>query len=418
VSSLIGGRLTVRHDTTAVSTVEAVAAGPTCHVEAVTDYRSLVALGPVWTDLAEEAGLDHPFLSHEWVCAWWESFGAGRELRVLVAKTEDRVIGIAPLMLSRGRMYGLEVRRLQSIHNDHTPRADFIVAEGHREAYNAFWTYLSSAGAWDVLQLSQLPAGSETLELLPQLAKRDGFLWGLWRSADSPYLPIHDTWDSYLGRLPSRHRRNLRNRLKRLGQRGQVSLRSVSALDDDGHEALEEGLRIEAAAWKGQAGTAIDSRPELRQFYTRFAQSSAKRGWLRLHFLTVAGRPIAFGYFLHYKRKLYLLKPGYDPDYAPYSPCNLLCYMVLREAFESSLAEYDFLGDDDGWKRQWTGERRPHYWLFVFPDHPRARLLRYVKFQLLPWLRERGLYPRVRGPAGGRASRRSPADVEEWAWTS
>jgi CelD/BcsL family acetyltransferase involved in cellulose biosynthesis len=400
----------MQRDTTAFGPAEAVAASQTCHVEAVTDYRSLIALGPVWTDLAEEAGLDHPFLSHEFVCAWWESFGAGRELRVLLAKANNRIIGIAPLMLSRARMYGLDLRCLQSIHNDHTPRADFIVAGGHQDAYSAFWRYLRGVGtSWDVLQLSQLPAGSDTLQLLPQMAQRDGFLWGFWRSTDSPYLLIHDTWDSYLRRLTSRHRRNLRNRLRRLGQLGDVSLRSVSSLDDDGHAVLEEGLRIEAAAWKGRAGTAIGSRPELRQFYTRLAHRSAARDWLRLNFLTVAGHPIAFGYFLHYKRKLYLLKPGYDPEYAPYSPCNLLCYMVLREAFESGLAEYDFLGDDDDWKRQWTGERRPHYWLFVFPDHLRGRLLHYIKFRLLPWLRQRGVYQRLRRPAGARPARQTLA---------
>jgi len=290
------------------------------------------------------------------------------------------------------------------------------VAGERADVYHAFWTYLRGQKAtWDVLQLSQLPAGSATLELIPQVAKQDGFLWGLWRSTDSPYLPIQDDrWDAYLKRLTSRHRRNLRNRLKRLGQLGDVALQRVSSLDDGGQEALAKGLRIEAAAWKGQAGTAIASRPELRQFYTRLAQKSAEREWLRLHFLTVGDRPIAFGYFLHYKRKLYLLKPGYDPEFAAYSPCNLLCYLVLHEAFQSGLVEYDFLGDDDEWKRQWTGARRPHYWLFVFPDGPRARLLHYVKFQLLPWLRQKNLHPWVRGSASGRTARPPAVGAEAW----
>jgi CelD/BcsL family acetyltransferase involved in cellulose biosynthesis len=413
LSSVVDARLTMYQNTTALGSVEGVEAPPICRVEVVTDYHALVALRSVWTGLAGEAGLDHPFLSHEWLCAWWESFGAGRELRVLLAKTADRVIGIAPLMLCRDRMYGLEVRRLQSIHNDHTPRADFIVGGEHREAYDALWTHLRGTRAsWDVLQLSQLPAGSGTLALLPPLAARDGFRWGCWRSADSPYLPLHDTWDSYLTRLTSRHRCNLRNRLKRLGQLGEVALRDVSSLDNGGLDALEEGWWLEAAAWKGRAGTAIASRPELRQFYTRVAQRSAERGWLRLHFLTVAGRPIAFGYSLCYERRLYLLKPGYDPAYAPYSPSNLLCYLVLREAFRSGLVEYDFLGDEDDWKCQWTDDRRPHYWLFVFSDHARARLLHYVKFRLLPWLKQTHVYRTIREPAGSRTERRPPASAE------
>ena len=373
-----------------------------CQVEAVTSYAALVALGPAWTSLAHQAALPHPFLSHEWVCAWWEAFGAGRELRVLLATAEGRIVGIAPLMLSRARMYGLELRCLQSIHNEHTPRADFLVASGHPEAYEAIWAYLRrTTASWDVLLLAQLSAGAETLEQLPRLAARDGFRAGLWRSNGSPYLSLRESWDGYFARLDARHRRNLRNRLKRLNRLGEVALRSVSSLEN-GVGALEDGLRIEAAAWKGRAGTAISSRPELRRFYTRLAQKSAERGWLRLQFLTVAGRPIAFGYFLRYERNIYLLKPGYDPAFAVYSPCNLLCYMVLREAFGSDVAEYDFLGDDDLWKRQWTGEVRLHYWLFVFPDRLRPRLLHFAKFRALPWLKHRGLYRRARRAVGPR----------------
>jgi CelD/BcsL family acetyltransferase involved in cellulose biosynthesis len=387
-----------------------------CHVEAITDPRALADLGPTWTALAEAAGLDHPFLSHEWVSSWWEAFGAGRELRVLLVRQDGRLIGIAPLMLSRARMYGLDVRRLESIHNDHTPRADLIVARGHPEVYDALWAHLRRASAgWDVLQLAQLPTGSETLALLPRMAARDGFRWGLWLSTESPYLPVRQTWDAYVSRLDGRHRRNLRNRLKRLGRLGEVALLDVSGLEDE--RPLEEGWRIEAAAWKGQAGTAIGSRPELRRFYTRLAQRAAEKAWLRLHFLTVAGRPIAFGYCLRYGEKLYLLKPGYDPAYAPYSPSSLLCYLALREAFRTGLAEYDFLGDDDDWKRQWTAERRPHYWLFVFPDRLRARLLHHAKFRLVPWLRRTGIARTAWRRAPGRPARR-PMGAEAWIRSS
>ncbi len=43
-------------------------------VELVTDYPAFVQLGPVWNRLVEESGVDHPFMRHEWVCTWWDSF--------------------------------------------------------------------------------------------------------------------------------------------------------------------------------------------------------------------------------------------------------------------------------------------------------------------------------------------------------
>lgn len=360
---------------------------PAFRVETITDYSSFLDLEPVWDRLVEEAGIDHPFLTHEWVRIWWECFGAGKQLHILVVTAGGEPVAIAPLMLTHVRMYGCRIRRLQFISNVHTQRADVIIARWPKEAYQAIWDCLADQMAqWDVLKLSQVPAGSITLEELPRLAAGEGFQIGLWGPVSSPYLPLRGTWNSYCESLDSKHRSNLRNRLKRLSRLGQVGLEEVSSgeqLDSD----LEEGLRIEAAAWKGKAGTAIRCCPELHHFYTKFARIAAQRGWLRLQFLTVDGRRIAFHYSLCYKNSLFLLKPGYDPDYAPYSPSNLLCYLVLRDAFEEGLSNYEFLGTADEWKLRWTRVTKPHSWLFVFSNALRARILYSAKFRIAPHLK-------------------------------
>jgi CelD/BcsL family acetyltransferase involved in cellulose biosynthesis len=391
-------------------------AGPTFRVETISDYSSFLDLEPVWDRLVEEAGIDHPFLTHEWVRVWWECFGAGKQLHILVVTAGGEPIAIAPLMLIHVWMYGCRIRRLQFISNVHTQRADVIIARWPKEAYQAIWDCLASQMAqWDVLKLSQVPAGSITLEELPRLAAGEGFQIGLWGPVSSPYLPLQGTWDSYYESLGSKHRSNLRNRLKRLSQLGQIGFEEVASgeqLDRD----LEEGLRLEAAAWKGKARTAIRCCPELHRFYTQFARIAARRGWLRLQFLTVDGRRIAFHYSLRYKNSLFLLKPGYDPDYAPYSPSNLLCYLVLRDAFEEGLSNYEFLGTADEWKLRWTGAIKPHSWLFIFSNALRARLLYSAKFRIAPHLKR--LYLECNSVLGlplhatsGKHTNTAPGDV-------
>jgi CelD/BcsL family acetyltransferase involved in cellulose biosynthesis len=374
---------------------------PELSVELVTDYESFVGLEPVWNRLVDEAGVDHPFLRHEWVRTWWDCFGDGKQLHILVVKAGEAAIAIAPLMLSRRRMYGFPVRVMEFMSDVYTERFDLIVASRPEEAYRAIWAHLADRQAqWDVLQLCQLCADSRTLALLPPLAANDGYVSGLWHSANSPYVPLQGTWDGYFGSLDRKHRSNVRNRTKRLGQLGDVALEEAS-LDTQLEETLEEGFRLEAAAWKGRAGTAISAKPDVRHFYTRLAQRAAQNGWLRLYFLTVNRRKIAFHYSLCYRNKLYLLKPGYDPHYAPYSPSNLLCEKVLRHAFEHGADEYDFLGAEATWKLDWTKETRPHRWLFVFPNRPQARFLHWAKFRLVPQLKGHRLYRALRGTVGG-----------------
>ncbi len=112
---------------------------------------------------------------------------------------------------------------------------------------------------------------------------------------------------------------------------------------------------------------------------------------LRLIFLTVGQTRIAFAYALLYKNRLFVLKCGYESAYATYSPYNLLCYLLFQDAYERGLAGYEFLGGNEDWKLCWTQTMKAHYWLYVFRDGLRARLLHWAKFRLVPKIKQRWL---------------------------
>ncbi len=361
-------------------------------VETISDYQAFLDLEPVWNEVAEAAGLDHPFLEHAWVRTWWECFGAGSTLQILVLKAGDETVGIAPLILTPIRMWGIKVRRLGFFYNAHVPRADFLIAQRPDEVYRAIWSHLSRSRDWDLLQLCQLPEGSATLKAIPDLAARDRCQIVTWLSGASPYVPLCTSWSQYFGSLAAKHRGNLRNRLKRLNGIGPVEVETITS-GEKLTDALEAGLQIEAAAWKGEAGTAISCDPDVSRFYQTLARRAAERGWMRLHFLQAGPQRVAFDYSLSYKSRIHLLKLGYDPAYAPYSPSNLLLCRVLQNTFEQDVREYDFLGESADWKMQWTKHSRPHYWLFVFSSTSKGRLLYLIKSQLVPFLKRNSLHP-------------------------
>jgi len=355
-------------------------------VEIIDGLQSFLDLEPIWNHVAEAAGLDHPFLEFIWVRTWWESFGAGSSLHVLVLRAGDRAIAIAPLMLTPIRMWGIKVRRLGFFYNAHVPCADFLIAERHDEVYRAIWAHVSGSRCWDLLQLCQLPEGCATLEEMVRLATEAKCSTGVWASDSSPYLPIGPSWDEYFDSLAAKHRSNLRNRFKRLKANGPVEIEAISSAVGLA-DGLEDGLRLEAAAWKGEAQTAISCDPAVARFYSTLAERAAERGWIRLHFLRAAEARVAFDYSLAYKNRIHLLKVGYDPAYAPLSPSNLLLCLVLQSAFEQGVAEYDFLGSDAGWKLNWARQLKRYGWLFIFPGTFKGRCLHLIKFQLIPLLK-------------------------------
>lgn len=365
---------------------------PDLSVELVADPDSFIDMAPLWNDLLEKAGIDFPFLTHQWVRTWWECFGNGKKLHILLVKAAEEPIAIAPLMLTRRKFYGMPVRCLEFLANVHTPRFDFIVSRRTNEAYRAIWTAIGSQKRlWDVMLLCQVPSDSNTVDEIRRFAGKEGLPCHQWVSGDSPYLPIQESWDNYFQQVSSKHRANVTRRLRRLSEIGEVGMERISS-ESRLKGALEDGFRIEGAAWKDQIGTSIHAQPNSRRFYSRLAERFAQMGWLRLYFLTVAGRRIAFHYSVGYGNKVYLLKPGYDPEFARFSAVNLLCFLFLKDAFRSGLREFDFLGVEDEWKLQWTSGARRHYWLFVFSKRPIPSLICWIKFRVLPHLRNTWIY--------------------------
>ena len=389
--------------------LEEAAVHAAIRIETATGYQSFVDLEPVWNEVAEAAGLDHPFLEYAWVRTWWESFGAGSTLHVLVVRAGDRPIAIAPLILTPIRMWGIKVRRLGFFYNAHVPRADFLIAERPEEVYRAIWAHLSRNRFWDLLQLCQLPEGCQTLEEMPKLAAAGQCRTGVWASEASPYLPLRPSWDEYFDSLAAKHRSNLRNRFKRLKATGPVEMETIASPEGLA-EGVEAGLQLEAAAWKGDAETAIRCDRATTRFYSTLAGRAAERGWLGLHFLRAGETRIAFDYSLSYKNRIHLLKLGYDPAYARFSPSNLLLCLVLQNAFEQGVEEYDFLGADADWKLSWARQVKRHFWLFVFPNTFKGRLLHLIKFRLVPLLKRPG-FRHVRGLIQQAAARRPRGGV-------
>ena len=355
--------------------------------ELVTDYTEFLALEAAWNDTISRAGVMHPFLRHEWVRTWWDAFGAGRELHVLVVRLDDEIAAIAPLMRESVVMYGVPVRCIRVIHNDHTPRTDFVVASHPEESYRAVWSSLrDSRDAWDVVQLNQLESGSPTGAAFLQYAAADGCATGVWKSSDSPYLTLHGTWDEYLNGLSAKFRSNLRNRLSRATKTGEVTLEVLTDREAI-RAASSDAWRLEASGWKQTAGTAITCEPAVHDFYATLIDRGTEAGWLQLLFLRLGGQRVAVSYGACFERRLFLFKNGYDPAYATCAPFKLLTYFAIRDAYERGLTEVDFLGDSEPWKLEWTSTVRGHEWLFVFGKSARARLLHSVKFQLGPGLK-------------------------------
>lgn len=306
-------------------------------VEVETDLGRLAG---EWDELAGRVGAV-PWIRRGWVEAWLEAFGT-ETVEVFIARNERAVAALVPL-LRRGQS-------LRSPANWHTPA--FLPLVESDEAARQLAAAVFAAGPRRV-ELSFMPAESGALEAVEAEARSAGY--GVVRRIlmRSPYVLLDGTWEDYESRLSRNHRGDVRRRRRRLEEDGNLVI-----TQEDGSEGFEEllaeGFRVEAAGWKGMHGTAIVSEPSTRKFYTSVARWAREEGWLRLAFLRLDGRPLAFHLDLEANGVLYHLKGGYDPAFEQYSPSKVLHHELLARAFAAGLERYEFLGGEDRYKLSWA----------------------------------------------------------------
>lgn len=304
-----------------------------------------------WDELADRLHAS-PFLRAGWVEAWWRAFGSGRLLLLAAHRSDGRVTGVLPLRCRHGVAAGTT--------NWHTPEFG-ILAEDDESAAQL----LDAAFARRPRQLALRFVGCTTADHVRAAASRHRYVLLSRLLRPAPYIPIVGDLDAYERGLDAHLRRELRRRRRRLAEAGPVRTEVISDAPDI-EARLAVGFQVEASGWKGRRGTAIDSSPDTRRFYVEVARWAAERRWLRLAFLHVGERPVAFDLSLEHAGVHYLVKTGYDPAFHAYAPGKILRRDMIARAFACDLESYEFLGLDEPWKMEWTNLTRQRWLVQAF----------------------------------------------------
>ncbi len=331
--------------------------------EVLTIFRREVdeALADAWDELADRAGAV-PFARPGWLLPWAEASGV--RLEALTAWRGPHLTGVIPVVARRHRLF--------TPANWHTPWFEAVVEdEASRRSLAAA---LAREGRTRVT-VDFVLAGEPTAECAAAALAAAGYHLYPRTRLESPYVLLEGPWEDYLASLSTHRRSELRRRARRLEAAGEAT-REIHSGGGRLPALLDEAFAVEAAGWKGSGGTAILSNPPIAAFYRRVAAWAAERGWLRLAFLRLDGRPLAFDLALEADGRHYLLKTGYDPAFTSLSPGLLLRLHMLERAFRSGLRAYEFCGAAEPWKLEWAPATRPVLVIEAYTPTPVGALCR------------------------------------------
>jgi CelD/BcsL family acetyltransferase involved in cellulose biosynthesis len=298
-----------------------------------------------WDALATSMG--SPMLSYPWFYASSMAFGGRSPLYVMTLKDKkDNIRAIAPL----GRKESMP------------PRFELLGSSILREPSSLLYTdpVALRVAIQKMLDLNQpitlrgLRLYGPVSKILEQELKQRSYR-SKKSSARIPYVAIRKSWEEFEREDISSSRRSSFRRLKRKAEKhGPLRLEVVTPTPENVASYLEQVYRIEAANWKGRAGTAIQTHPTLNVFFRILAHQMAEQGRLRLYFLNVGDKMVAVQYNLMYDQQLWIYKIGYDEQWAWCSPGILLMHEVIKHSFAQSLEAVEFLGTDASWLHIWA----------------------------------------------------------------
>ncbi len=357
----------VNVDLASSGSTRAVSAGSILrtHVEVVADLTVFASLHREWNDLLRHSSADGPFLTWEWLYAWWTGLRGRSRLRLCLVRVEGRLVAVAPLCTTTERLPWFSRLTFLGTGEAGSDYLDLIVRCGFEaEALAALATALDSEGI--ALRLSHLPPDSQALGLARMLESR-GWSSQQARVGACPLIQLAgQTWDSYLRTRSSAHRANVRRRIKVAGQ----------AFDLHFDEAASESRRLDVLnalttfhgwRWRGPRGSTAFRTPALRAFHHDATARLLEAGHLRLYALSLDGQVVGAMYAVAHHDHFYFYQHGFDERYKKYSLGLVLMALTIRAAIGEGATEFDMLCGVEAYKWLWADDARPLGQLDLYP---------------------------------------------------
>ena len=322
------------------------------HIETIRSLPELLKLEKEWNDLLQESASHVPFLSHEYVSAWWQGLGGGEwkrgELYVVIAREErGELVGIAPLFLTDNLQGEPALMLLGSI--EISDYLDFIARPEDLPAFlEAVLTHLATQQfpGSQLLDLYNFLEGSPSLPALQAAAEKLGWNFSPVPLQHCPYIPLPVDWEKYLCGIDKKQRHEIRRKMRRADEYD-LPLKWYIAQDGNAldHE-VDEFLKLMA----NDADKAKFLTPEMRAQMHAIVRAAHQAGWLQLAFIEVNGEKAAGYLNFDYMNHIWVYNSGLDFRFGELSLGWVLLAHLLEWAIEHKRTSFDFMRGDEQYK--------------------------------------------------------------------
>jgi CelD/BcsL family acetyltransferase involved in cellulose biosynthesis len=334
-------------------------------IEVIARWDELIDHRHAWLDLLARSSANEPMLSPQWLETWWQIFGEGRELRVVLVYEDGRLIGMAPLLARRvWHRRVVPLRRLE------------LLATGEPEAEEIYSEYLNviseqgqesrvaralvaalrdgELGPWDELVLDMLDTLSPMTRALLHELRRARLLDQVTPHEPCPYIPLPATWEEYLGRMSSSRRYFIKRTLKAFEQwAGKELVLERATTPAELEQGIEILIDLHGERWQREGSQGVFSSARFTRFHRAVMPRLLASENLDLIWVCKGERPLAAAYNIVWDNKVYFYQSGRCTDVpSKVRPGIAIHIYAIQEAIRRGRSKYDFLAGAMRYKQQ------------------------------------------------------------------
>jgi CelD/BcsL family acetyltransferase involved in cellulose biosynthesis len=284
------------------------------------------------------------FVLPPWLKAWWHEFGSYADLYLASVLRDGVFVGAAPLLLKDG-----EASFIGSA--DVCDYLDFIILPGMEvDFFTVLLDDLRDRGVGR-LNLQLLRPDSTVLSCLLPLVQDLKYDCACEMEDVSSEVCLPPTWEEYLGMLTQKQRHEVRRKLKRLREAGDVNYRVIEDWDSIS-QSMALFLKLFRESRQDKA-TFLTTRME--HFLTALVRGMAQAGLARLGILELNASPVAAVLCFDYNNTVFLYNNGYDPRYTSLSVGSICKTLCIKDSIDKGRGKFDFLKGAEEYKHHMGG---------------------------------------------------------------
>lgn len=297
---------------------------------------------------AAELGWHCPFILPFWLQSWFGSFGEGLTPHLVEIRNGQLILGVAPLVLDGKRatfMGGEDVCDFQDvILSSHAPDLFFL----------ALLEHLRKQGI-TTLELGAVLAGSAVLKHLPGLCQQSGISYTVSEAGNLYQIGLPPTMSGYLEKLKGKHRHEIRRKMRRLYESGDISYRVITSRDGLA-DAFQGFLHLFAHSRQDKAEFLSRQR---MHYFNQLAEGLASQNKLRLGLLSIDDELAASTFGFQHGNTFYLYNNGYELNFHRLSAGTLSKVMAINHCIENNTSNFNLLKGEENYKRHLGGQTIP-----------------------------------------------------------